>query len=73
MPNITTVIIAVFVLLGFGCHVFVGLYGAHHKAMTSTNEQDNSGGDDKGSHKGFKYNRFSHNSPSVGIETTTDQ
>ncbi len=56
MSNITTVIIAVFVLLGLSCHVFVGFYGAHQKAMTSTNEQDNSGGDDKGSHKGFKYN-----------------
>ena len=48
-------------------------YRAHNKTMAGTDKKDNSGGDNKGSHKGFKYNRLSHDLSSIGIKSTTDQ
>lgn len=49
------------------------IYRAHNKTMTGTDNKDNSGGDNKGSHKGLKYNRLSHDLSSIGIKATTNQ
>ena len=71
MHDVTTVVtVLIFTDSGSMTMLF---YRAHNKTMAGTDKQDNGGGDNKGSHKGFKYNRFSHNSSSIGIKATTDQ
>jgi hypothetical protein len=69
--EVTTVVMAVIFTYWGNMTMFV--YSTHQIAVKRTDNKNNGGGDDKGRHKGFKYNRFSHNSSSIGIKATTHQ
>jgi hypothetical protein len=69
--QVTTVVMVV-IPFNWG-NVTMFVYSTHQTTVKRTDSKNNGGGDNKGSHKGFKYNRLSHDLSSIGIKATTDQ